>query len=126
VRPCTRLDGYGREWIENSCETCGHKLRFDEIGRQVVNHDASLNDPAIRQEAAEVLRSLIDRIELSPRKDGKGLGAVLHGDLAHILALCEAPNGKQKLPEKHISGSLLSVVAGACNHRELTLPPVPI
>ena len=27
VRPCTRVDGYGvREWIANSCETCGQKL----------------------------------------------------------------------------------------------------
>ena len=38
VRPCTRVDGYGvREWIANSCETCGHKLSLEEIGRRVVN-----------------------------------------------------------------------------------------
>jgi site-specific DNA recombinase len=90
-----------------------HPKLADIYAEKVQGLDASLNDPAIRQEAAEALRSLIDRIELSPRKEGEGLGAVLHGDLAHILALCEAPNGKQKLPEKHISGSLPSVVAGA-------------
>ena len=37
VRPCTRLDEYGRVWTENSCETCGHKLSPEEIGRRVVN-----------------------------------------------------------------------------------------
>ena len=26
VRLCTRLDEYGRVWMDNSCETCGHKL----------------------------------------------------------------------------------------------------
>jgi hypothetical protein len=31
VRPCTRVDEYGREWIDNSCETCGHKLSLAEI-----------------------------------------------------------------------------------------------
>ena len=37
VRPCTRLDEVGREWIENSCEACGHKLSLEEISRYVVN-----------------------------------------------------------------------------------------
>jgi hypothetical protein len=34
-------------------------------------------------------RSLIDRIVLTPREEG-GVNAVLHADLARILALCEA------------------------------------
>ena len=38
VRSCTRIDEYGgREWIANSCETCGHKLSLEDIGRRVVN-----------------------------------------------------------------------------------------
>jgi hypothetical protein len=37
VRPCTRLDAYGRVWMDNSCETCGDKLSPDEMGRHVVN-----------------------------------------------------------------------------------------
>ena len=38
VRPCTRVDGYGvREWIANSCETCGHNLSLEEIGRHIVH-----------------------------------------------------------------------------------------
>jgi hypothetical protein len=35
-RPCTRLDEYGRVWMNNSCETCGHTSPED-IGRRVVN-----------------------------------------------------------------------------------------
>jgi hypothetical protein len=38
IRPCIHVDEYGgREWIKNSCETCGHKLSLEEIGRRVVN-----------------------------------------------------------------------------------------
>jgi len=38
VRPCIRVDECGsREWIDNCCETCGHKLSLEEIGRHVVN-----------------------------------------------------------------------------------------
>ena len=29
VRPCTRLDEYGRVWTDNSCETCGHTLSLE-------------------------------------------------------------------------------------------------
>ena len=37
ARSCTRIDGYGRrEWIANCCETCGHKLSLEEIGRHIV------------------------------------------------------------------------------------------
>jgi hypothetical protein len=37
VRPCIRLDEGGRESIDNSCETCGHKLSLEEMGSYVVN-----------------------------------------------------------------------------------------
>jgi hypothetical protein len=37
VRPCTRLDEYGRVWMNNSCETCGHKLSLEEIRPHFVN-----------------------------------------------------------------------------------------
>jgi predicted RNA-binding Zn-ribbon protein involved in translation (DUF1610 family) len=36
IRPCTRLDQYGRVWTENSCETCGHILSAEEISLPVV------------------------------------------------------------------------------------------
>ena len=75
--------------------------------------EKALNDPDIRHEAAEVLRGLIDRIELRPRRDSKGLDALLHGDLAEILSLCEGDPPKRRPPGAGGSGSLLSVVAGA-------------
>jgi hypothetical protein len=31
VRPCTRLDEYGRVWTDTSCEACGHILSLEEI-----------------------------------------------------------------------------------------------
>ena len=41
VRPCTRVDEGGREWIDNSCETCGHTISLEEISRHIVNSIAS-------------------------------------------------------------------------------------
>ena len=80
--------------------------------KKVQELEHALNDPAIRTEAAEVLRSLISRIELCPRVDGAGITATLYGDLAHILALCDDPGSKKKLPKARALGSQLSVVAG--------------
>lgn len=94
--------------------------------RQVERLEAALNDPLIRDEAAEVLRDLTEKVVLMPRPRVKGLDAVLHGDLARILQLCEAANEtsgsrKRKLPGQDRPGSQVSLVAGAPNHRELTL-----
>jgi site-specific DNA recombinase len=93
-----------------------HPRLADVYAEKVEQLGEALNDPAIRDEAADVLRSLIDRIELQSRDCGKAVGAVLHGDLAQILALCEGAERKGKLPEEVSSGSQLSVVAGARNH----------
>ena len=46
--------------------------------RQVERLEAALNDPLIRDEAAEVLRDLIEKVVLVPRAAAKGLDAVLH------------------------------------------------
>ena len=71
-----------------------------------------MNDPAIKEEAADVLRSLINRIELHPRSEGTGVDAVLYGELAKILAFCGSAERKGKLPRTPVLGSKLSVVAG--------------
>jgi site-specific DNA recombinase len=73
--------------------------------------ETSLNDPGIKGEAADVLRSLIDRVDLHPRGD-RGVDAMLHGDLVEILAFCDESNREGKLPKTGVSGSQLSVVAG--------------
>ncbi len=75
--------------------------------------EEALNDPAIKTEAAEILRGLIERIDLVPRAGGPGLDACLYGDLARILAFCGAADDKKELPGSGEPGSQLSVVAGA-------------
>jgi len=96
--------------------------RLAEIyAAKVQQLEQALNDPAIWAEAADVFRSLIDRIELRPRGAGQGIAATLHGDLAQILALCQEPRSKQKLHKAGASGSQLSVVAGARNRLDLQL-----
>jgi DNA invertase Pin-like site-specific DNA recombinase len=87
---------------------------------KVAKLEEVLNDRTIKDEAGEILRGLIDRIEIAPRKDGQGVDALLHGDLAQILAFCEGPDGK-KLPGTNAPGSQLSVVAGARNRLYLLL-----
>jgi site-specific DNA recombinase len=89
-----------------------HPRLAEVYAEKVQQLEHALNDPAIRTEAADLLRSLIDRIELRPRDEGQGIAATLHGDLAQILALCDDPGRKQKLPKTRASGSQLSVVAG--------------
>ena len=96
--------------------------RLAEVYAQKVQQlETALNDPAIRAEATEMLRSLIDRIELRPRGNGQSIAAALHGELAQILALCNESGRKQKLPKAGASGSQLSVVAGTRNHLYRTL-----
>ncbi|MGF1609004.1 MAG: recombinase family protein [Kiloniellales bacterium] len=90
--------------------------------RKVEQLEAALNDDSIKAEAAEVLRALIDWIELVPRADGAGLDARLHGELAAILAFCDEGEHKEKLPGTGVPGSQLSVVAGARTPHCLTLP----
>src|SRR5262249_47994030 len=85
--------------------------------RQVAELECALNDPLVRDEAAEAIGDLIERVVLTPRTDAAGLDAVLHGDLAQILALCaegkRRGNGKRQQPSRGGEGCQLSVVAGA-------------
>lgn len=70
---------------------------------KVAQLEISLNDPAIRGEAGQLLRSLISRIALMPREGG-GVNTVLHGETARILAFCDASERKSKLPKALASG----------------------
>ena len=68
---------------------------------------------ASRPKPAIILRSLIDRVMLTPMANAAdGIDAQLYGDLAAILALSNSNERKQKLPAHGAAGSLLSVVAG--------------
>lgn len=80
---------------------------------KVAELEIALNDQSIKDEAGEILRSLIDRVVLTPAAEAPdGIEAQLHGDLAAILALSNNAERKQKLPADGAAGSLLSVVAG--------------
>jgi site-specific DNA recombinase len=95
-----------------------HPRLADVYAEKVQQLEEALNDPSIREEAAEVLRSLVDRVELRPGDQGQGLEALLYGDLIEILGFC-GKDEKRKLPEG-VSGSQLSVV-GTRNQRYLHL-----
>ena len=85
---------------------------LSEVYRRKVEHlEEALNDEGIKAEAVEILRSLIDKIVLSPY--GGGIKAELYGDLAEILAFCDEDGRKKRLPGPDEPGSQLSVVAGA-------------
>jgi site-specific DNA recombinase len=78
----------------------------------------ALNDEHERTEAAGIIRGLVDRIILTPKEDG-ALSIDLEGALAGVLAL--AVNDKRPLAGSGLS--VTTVVAGAYNHRQFTLPP---
>ena len=95
--------------------------KLGEVYRDKVERiTEALNEPAIKAEATEIIRSLIDRIVLTPVEGG--LRAELYGDLAQILATCEGP--EKELPGTEMPGSQLSVVAGARKQRESLVVPV--
>ena len=66
-----------------------------------------MDDPELRDEAIEAIRSMIEKIVVTPR-DGGGVDLEFHGDLARILAVC-SKNGKT--PARSAPGFCL--VAGA-------------
>jgi site-specific DNA recombinase len=78
--------------------------------RKVEQLQEALSQPATQVEASEIIRSLIDRIELTPA--GGTLAIKLYGDLAQIIAFSEASGDKRNGPVSSEAGPLLSVVAG--------------
>jgi site-specific DNA recombinase len=79
---------------------------------RVANLREALAREGCQAEAAEIMRTLIDRIVLTPvSRDGKEtLSITLHGDLAGILELCQ----QSKTPGRsRASAEQIKVVAGA-------------
>ena len=94
---------------------------------KVADLQAALEQPDIRLEAMDVLRTLIERIVLTPDEHApNGLAVELFGDLATILNLAasaaptpaKAAGGQTSKNPRDAGGfgSTLSVVAGARNH----------
>ena len=94
---------------------------------KVTDLEAALSAPAVKQEASEALRGLIDRVTLTPDAEApNGLRIELHGDLAMILLLAsgtqkQGDRGGDRPVGNGCSGSQLSVVTGARNHLDLLL-----
>ena len=78
--------------------------------QQVANLTQALTADENRAEAADLLRSLLDRIELTPNDQGR-LEIDLYGDLAGILTL--AANKDRPLEASDPSVQQVKVVAGA-------------
>jgi len=81
--------------------------------------------PDSRTEAAEILREIIERIDILPL--GKGTFEIdLVGDIVNMIELAETPQKNGKLTSKEaaihdVYRSSVKVVAGACNRRYLHL-----
>jgi site-specific DNA recombinase len=86
--------------------------------RKVEQLQEALGQPATQVEAGEIIRSLIDRIELTPAGT---LAIKLYGDLAQIIAFSETRADKRNGPVSSEAGPVLSVVAGTRNCLELLL-----
>ena len=80
--------------------------------RKVERLAEALADPRDRDEAADAIRGLIERIVLTPGAKRGEMDAALHGDLGTILEW--AGNGRRKgATDTPRSGMSVSVVAGA-------------
>jgi len=80
--------------------------------RKVERLAEALADPRDRDEAADAIRGLIERIVLTPGEKRGQMDAALHGDLGTILEW--AGNGRRKgATDTPGSGMSVSVVAGA-------------
>jgi hypothetical protein len=91
--------------------------------RQVEQLQNSLDQPEIRDEAVQILRSLIEHVSIGPVDNGLEIEIV--GEIAQMVELGIGPNAKQANLDERLTRSV-KVVAGACNHRESVLPPVAI
>lgn len=88
VRVSARCDEL-KQILDNTEDTpvLIHPRMADRYKKEVAALRAALNDEANRTEAAELLRSLVDKIVLTPKATGKGLSIDLYGDLAGILSI---------------------------------------
>ncbi len=76
----------------------------------------ALNTPEDRNEAAEAIRALVEKITLRPGPNRGEIDATLHGELGTILSWIEAQavekTRKRETPAAFATGVSVSVVAG--------------
>jgi site-specific DNA recombinase len=83
--------------------------------KKVADLETALSDPATQSEALEILRGLVERVEM--RVDEDGFKIELTGEIAHMLKLSAGAESLVKEPYR----SSVKVVAGRRNHRQLTI-----
>jgi hypothetical protein len=96
----------------------------EEVGRL----REALNDESRRDEAAELVRGLVESIVLNPAADGGGkktLTIDLKGHLAGILALGSATKKKKGANGAPDLEKQIKLVAGACNSQCSHRIPAP-
>ena len=83
--------------------------------RKVESLETALQDEAIRPEAIEILRSIMERIVVTPMAEG-GLRVELYGDIARLITADEPTSASDTSKTRAASGeaarAVLSVVAG--------------
>ncbi|WP_460452525.1 hypothetical protein [Alsobacter sp. SYSU BS001988] len=119
---CTRYRTQPKRETHLAAGEPGQEAQFDillhprlpELDRRKVETLEAVLDGPDRAEAMDVIRSLIDQVELRPRADGPGLVAVLQGDRTATLAACgEALSRNAKTPRRWgASGSFGRVGCG--------------
>jgi len=99
-----------------------HPNLADLYRRKVTELKNIPNDETTRAQAVDIIRSLIDHIEIIP---GQKRGQLKSSLWVRWLSLWPLPNKKTTAGSYGDDGTFL-MVAGACNRRELALPPVTI
>ena len=107
---------------QSDMEIAIHPNLPDLYRRKVAELCRVLDDEATRPQAVEIIRSLIEKIEIRPGQERGHCEVILVGALAQILAFAQ----QKTTAASSGDGGTFLMVAGACNHRELTLPPVSI
>jgi hypothetical protein len=90
-----------------------YRRRIDRLER--------LLEGSEQEEARGVVRSMIDRVVLTPRPDGRAFEVILFGALATLLSVSADVSGNKKPSAAGPSEGQLSVVAGARNCLDLLL-----
>ncbi len=100
----------------NAPEPLIHPNLAEIYRRKVADLHAALDDERTRDEAFELVRSLIDEIVLTP--EANELRIDLKGELAGILNVCA--DSKKPAPDHRGRREQIVMVAGARNHLDRT------
>jgi DNA invertase Pin-like site-specific DNA recombinase len=101
-----------------------HPQLAEGYRRRIERLEGLLDGPD-QGEAREIVRSMIERVVLTPRLDGRGLDATLFGALGALLSVSAEVSGDKKPPAARPAGGQLSVVAGARYHLNRTTILLP-